>query len=289
MRVALAGIVFAALLLGAWWLWHAPDASLESSLAAVAETGGGEPKLRVEPKQSTGSRQVADPLEVRRATRPLEARREAPVPAEPGARVDRTFSQRQAAGETRAAGLPDRGDVREDSKKKKKEGHEGFKQMLDRLGEISRAQQTAADDPIDTSGADLDPDELASVDLDGDGAIAGWELVALDQLVVRTDYHPFKHDSDDAAYPIDFESYSRAWEFEVIDTNGDGWMGESEYYSFLYETLQDSYQLDSDGDRRLSRAESGLSEEQFRLVDRDRSGSLKVWEIRRAVGRGIWR
>ena len=96
-------------------------------------------------------------------------------------------------------------------------------------------------------------------------------------------------DSDDAAYPIDFESYSRAWGFEVIDTNGDGWMGESEYYSFLYETLQDSYQLDSDGDRRLSRAESGLSEEQFRLVDRDRSGSLKVWEIRRAVGRGIWR
>lgn len=117
MRVALAGIVIAALLLGAWWVWRAPEASLESNRAAVAEIGGAKPKPPVEPKQATRSRD-RDPLEGRRATRPLEARREAPVPAEPAARVERAFPQREPVRETRAAGLPDRGDVREERKEK---------------------------------------------------------------------------------------------------------------------------------------------------------------------------
>ena len=285
MRIALAGIVFAALLLVLSWLWAAPEASHEPSRAEVVETGAARPKPSVAPKQSTRS-PARGPLDDRRARRPLEARLEAPVPVESAtARARRTLEQRAPARETRVGDLPDRGRAGKDTSKR---GHEAFKQRLSWLGETSRAQKIAPRDPIDTSGADLNSDELASIDLDGDDQTQGWEVTALEQLLDRTERHPLKNDTDDAAYPIDLESYPRAWEFEAIDTNGDGWMAESEYYSFLFDTLQDSHLLDTDGDRRVNLRESGLSKDQFEAIDRDESGSLKVWEIRQAVGLGAW-
>ena len=46
------------------------------------------------------------------------------------------------------------------------------------------------------------------------------------------------------------------------------------------------YKLDVDGNRKISRGESGLSAEEFSFLDLDDSGSLKAWEIRRAVALG---
>ena len=162
-------------------------------------------------------------------------------------------------------------------------------QTLGVLIDAAKAQETPADDPIDTEDSELGPEEIAAFDLDGDAAASPWELEEVLKLIERAEDHPLKNDRGDAAYPIERDEYTRAWEFEALDINDDGSIDAPEYYLFLFDTLQQFYRLDANGDRGLSPSESGLSGEQFEVVDRNGSGLLQVWEIRRGVGRGVWK
>lgn len=263
MRPALA-IASAALLLGVGWLWLASDAP-----SPPAESGSERSSNATESPPSA-------PRPVREASRDIRN----------SASAIRRDAQEANARKTRAANAGGPGES----------GNEGLehdasdlKKRLEELHEIARAQGVARSAPIDTGGEGPSPDDLARFDLDADGAVAPWELDRVKQLLERAERHPVANDQGDGAYPIDAQSYGRTdWEFEAIDANRDGLIELDEFYSLLFDSLQQSIILDRDGDNGVSLDESGLGRDRFEAVDRDGSGSLKTWEIRQAMARGIW-
>jgi len=142
-------------------------------------------------------------------------------------------------------------------------------------------------DAIDVDGAGLNSDDVDLLDLDRDNAILPWELERARRLVERAEQHPVKNDLGDGAYPVARGDYRRPeWEFDAVDTNRDGLMDVGEYYSFLLLTERTTLRLDANGDRQISRDESGLSDDAFAPFDRDGSGFLMGWEMRRAIALG---
>jgi len=160
-----------------------------------------------------------------------------------------------------------------------------IKELLEYLRNGSR--EAPGGDAWEPIATDLGPDDVGRLDLDGDNEISPWELERAQRLLERAEDHPVTNDLDDDAYPVYREDYRRQeWEFDAVDTNQDGIMDVDEYHAFLVETERIAVDRDTDGDRQISYDESGLSQGDFAPLDRDHSGSLKGWEIRRAVASG---
>ena len=159
---------------------------------------------------------------------------------------------------------------------------------LDRLRKLlDSAKEAPEGDPIEPDAADLTPEEVDDLDLDGDQEVQPWEIERARRRLERAELHPLKNDLGDGEYPIERGEYRRLEsEFDAVDTNGDDLIEVDEYYEFLGEVDQITLLLDRNGDREISRDESRLSEGEFAPLDLDDSGSLKPWEIRRAVALG---
>lgn len=166
--------------------------------------------------------------------------------------------------------------------------HTGFGRFKRQLAALSAfSKETVRGDAIDVDGAGLNSDDVDLLDLDRDNAILPWELERARRLVERAEQHPVKNDLGDGAYPVARGDYRRPeWEFDAVDTNRDGLMDVGEYYSFLLLTERTTLRLDANGDRQISRDESGLSDDAFAPLDRDGSGFLMGWEMRRAIALG---
>lgn len=160
-----------------------------------------------------------------------------------------------------------------------------FKRQLAALRAFS--QETVRGDAIDVDGAGLNSDDVDRFDLDRDNAVLPWEVERARRLVERAERHPIKNDLGDGEYPVERGDYKRPErEFDTIDTNRDGLMDIDEYYSFLLVTERTTNRLDADGNGLISRDESGLSDNAFAPLDRDGSGFLMGWEMRRAIALG---
>jgi len=162
-----------------------------------------------------------------------------------------------------------------------------FKQQLTSL--LALSKEAVSGYAIDVDGAGLSSDDVDRLDIDGDNAVLPWELERAGQLVQRAEYHAAINDLGDGEYPVERGDYRRPErEFDSIDTNRDGLMDIDEYHSFLVVTERTTNRLDADGDHMISRDESGLSGNEFAPLDRDDSGSLKAWEMRRAIAHGAF-
>ncbi len=169
-------------------------------------------------------------------------------------------------------------------------GSEDFVRFEQLLGElIDSSQETPGGDPIGPDAAGLYPEDVDRLDLDGDRMISPWEIERARRRLERVEFYPVRNDLGDGAYPVERGEYRRPeWEFDAVDTNGDGLIEVEEYYEFLVDVDEISLHLDADGDRQISRYESRLSEDEFASLDLDDSGSLQRWEMRRAVALGAF-
>jgi len=273
-RFKVAGLACAALVAGAAWLWFAPDAPREAVLpgadnreAPEARSGEESPRGDLRPGPLPGV-----PSETNAPRRPV---------AEGGAA--RWPTRAMSREPTRAVVHPS--EPAEESADPAESGFEELKRRLAALRAVAR--ESGAGQPIDAGAAGLDAVAVEQIDLDRDGELSSWELATLDQITERAERFPRKSDLADGAYPIERADYGRPeWEFDSIDTNRDGEMDVDEEYAFLLDAARTTVALDSDGDGQVSYDESGLSAAQFDPLDRDGSGMLQPWEIRRAIALG---
>ena len=273
------------LVAGSWW-WMAQDPPLGLPEAEEALGVGGERhEQRADSKQELSSRKPSPPNPSRTRTvmenEALEsevARSRSPTLGTPV-----TLEGREPAIRAGAVDAGDRGGAVDDS-----EGAGGsedfvrFKQLLGEL--IDSFQETPGDDPIEPDAAGLYPEDVDRLDLDGDRMISPWEIERARRRLERAEFHPVRNDLGDGAFPVERGEYRRPeWEFDAVDANGDGLIDVEEYYEFLVDVDEISLHLDADGDRQISRYESGLTEDEFATLNLDDSGSLQPWEIHRAV------
>jgi hypothetical protein len=251
-----------------WWISREPP----SGLSEREEAGDSSPE-RSSGKQSAARQNGVPPSEVARP--------------DSSARIGASLERKDSSDRLYAVNSSDRG---ASSGVESGVGGEhtefgNFKRRLASSRAFSR--ETARGDTIDVDAAGLSPDDVDRLDLDQDNAILAWELERARRRVERAEHHPVKNDLGDGEYPVERGDYRRPeWEFDTVDTNRDGLMAVDEYYSFLVITEKTTLRLDIDGDQRISRDEAGLSNDEFAPLDRDGSGSLKAWEIRRAVAQG---
>ena len=279
MRSKFAGVALVVLLVtGSWW-WIAREPPRE---LARAEVGDSQPELS-SPKPSPANPSGDQTAQIARESRGPEIEVARP---DSSRKTGTAFERQESSNRRRAINAYDR---------RTSSGGEGgeaehtefnrFKQTLVALSVVS--QETVTGDPIDADRAGLDSDDVDRLDLDRDHAILSWELETVQRLVEQAERFPVKNDLLDGAYPVERGDYRRPeWEFDTVDTNRDDRIDVEEYYSFILDAEKTSLLLDANGDRRISRDESGLSEDGFAPLDRDGSGFLKTWEIRRAIARG---
>jgi hypothetical protein len=164
-------------------------------------------------------------------------------------------------------------------------GSERFEQLKRLVETLRKSSQMAPGDDLSESDAPyLNSDDLDRLDVDQDHEVSPWEVNKDKQRIKRAGNHPLMNDLGDGAYPVDRGEYRRPdEEFDSIDTDGDDELDVDEYYAFLVDVDRITFDLDVNGDRSISRDESGLSEGDFAPLDRDDSGELQPWEIRRAI------
>jgi hypothetical protein len=285
MRSKFAGIVAAGLVSGLAWFWIARDTPHGLPEAGNATGTGTERQEQLaDSKRALSSRKPSPPNPSRGRTAPEPEGAWSPSPSR-GTEV--ALERRESARRARAVDAGDRGGAVDDSEAARgSENIARIKQLLEALRDGSR--ETPGGDPIEPDAADLSPEDVDRLDLDGDREISPWEQERARRLLQRAEHHPVRYDLGDGAYPVERGDYGRQeWEFDAVDTNQDDLMDADEFYTFLIETERISLFLDTDGDRHISRDESGLSQQDFAPLDIDDSGSLKAWEIRRAVALGI--
>ena len=292
--------VVASALLGAavLWLCIAPDPQPGLPEAReVTDAGGARPEGRRDSPGEPSPRRSSAPGASRTPRERGASAREVARSESPGTIGSREVRETSSGGSGAQARDPgrsletanrDRSRNRNRNRESDSESEEfgRFTQQLALLDAASR--DTARGDPIDADEAGLSADDVGRIDLDGDGDIAHWELDRTGKLAGLAEEHAVRNDLDDGAYPIDRRDYKRMdWEFVGVDTNQDGQMDVEEYYSFVFDSTKLTVLLDSDGDWRISPGESGLSADDFAALDRDRSGSLKLGEVRRAIALGV--
>ena len=275
------------LVAGSWW-WIARDTPRGLSEAEEAVgLGEGRHERRGDSQPELSSRKPSPPRPSGSWTVPESGAPETEIALlDSSRRTEELFEWQESSGGPRALDAGDRGGAVDDS-----EGAGGsedfvrFKQLLGEL--IDSSQETPGDQPIEPDAAGLYPEDVDRLDLDGDRMISPWEIERARRRLKRVAFHPVKNDLGDGAFPVERGQYRRPeWEFDAVDTNRDGHMDADEYYSFLVDVDEISFHLDADGDRQISRNESGLTEDEFATLDTDDSGSLKPWEIQRAVALG---
>jgi hypothetical protein len=275
------GIVVAAIIVSLAWLWITRDSP--QSLAEPKDTSaaGSEPREPGDqskraltsprnplPEGASGERAGSEP----RGVRPRAPSRETGAARARGA----------SAGDTQAETPSRTADTREPER-----GREGI-DRIEKLLEALRAGSRPGGEPFELDTLDLHPDDLARLDLDQDSELAPWELIRAEQLIDLTDHYPVRGDLHDDSYPMERRDYNREeWEFDAVDANRDDRIDADEYHALVVEAEKVSRRLDSDGDRYIDRSESGLSENEFEPLDFNDSGTLKDYEIRRAVALGV--
>jgi hypothetical protein len=281
MRSKFAIVMVAALVSGLAWSWFARES----------------PRI---PSEADRAARVAEERHERRtdSTRDLSPPKAAPptpsgerTPREP--RVARSPSTSRAnelvlerrlpARRAPAVAAEDRGGAVDDHEVEP--GSEEVARIRQLLKALRGDSRETPGDALDA--AELSPEDVDRLDLDGNREIDPWEQEQVQRLLERAELHPRSNDRGDGAYPVDREDYGREkWEFDAVDTNQDSLMDLDEYHAFLVETERVSVFFDTDGDRKISFDESGFSADDFAPLDRDDSGDLKGWEIRRAVAQG---
>jgi len=273
-------------------LWIARDTPHDVTEAEDA-TGVGEERheQRADSKRELSSRKPSLPNAGRTRTSPESGALEPEVarPRSPSRRTRVSIDGREPARRARAVDAGDRGGAIDDNDGALgSEDFDRFKKRVDALRDSS--QETPGGDPIERDAAGLNPEDVDRLDLDGDRLISPWEIERARRLLERVAFHPVRNDLGDGAFPVERGEYRRPeWEFDAVDTNRDGRMDVDEYYSFLFDAERISIHLDADRDGHISRDESGLSEQNFAPLDRDDSGFLMPWEIRKAVAQGALR
>lgn len=277
MRSKLAGIALAVLLVAGswWWISREPARGLPEEAA-----GASQPDLSSEkPSPPHPSGHPTDPQS---GVLQIEV-----AGSDSSRRIGASLERQASSSRARAVKADDRGASTGGEQGQGAEHTEfgRFKRQLAALRAFSK--ETVRGDAIDVDGAGLNSDDVDLLDLDQDNAILPWELERARRLVERAEQHPIKNDLGDGAYPVARGDYRRPeWEFDAVDTNRDGLMDVGEYYSFLLLTERTILRLDADGDQQISRDESGLSDDAFAPLDRDGSGFLMGWEMRRAMALG---
>ncbi len=295
MQVKVAVVVSVALLaVGSWW-WIARDVPRGPSEAEV--TVGVAEARHGRRGDSDDKQKQPSPQSSRAPSPPSPSGSQGRTVSESGApeteiagldasrRTEKPFEWREARGGSREFHAQDRG-LWSDAEGGVESGEFGqFKQLVDSMRAFF--EENPRGSPIDADAAGLFADDVDRLDFDEDGAISPRELGRARRLVERAEHHPVRNDRDDGVYPVERDGYRRPdWEFDTIDTNRDGLMDVDEYYSFLVDTERISFRLDRDGDGEISRYESGLTDDDFALLDFNDSGSLKPGEMRRAVAQG---
>lgn len=272
--LVVASVVAVVLVAGVTWLWTAPES--RRNLSEAEQLAGSVTGRTGSPHEQppAAERERAGTAPSMRDVHSNQSRSLETGSASEVAQARSDVALRQGEGEVRE-GLDTRA------------GFAGFKELVAALSALSKGKAGVA--PIDVDAVGVNENEVAQLDLDGDRAVAPWEVRMAEKLTQRAEKHPVKNDLDDGAYPIDREDYGRPdWEFEEIDTNGDGDMDVDEYYAFLADTERVLVRLDINEDRAVSFEESGLPADEFAALDRDDSGDLKPWELRQAQALGTW-
>ncbi len=269
-----------------WWIARDPPRGLSEAEEAVGlgegrheRRGDSQPELssrKPSPPSPSGSRTVSESSAPETEIALLDSSR----------RTEELFEWQESSGRPRALDAGDRGGAVDDSEGAG--GREDFVRFKQLLGElIDSSEETPGDDPIEPDAAGLYPEDVDRLDLDGDRMISPWQIERARRRLERAEFHPVRNDLGDGAFPVERGEYRRPeWEFDAVDANGDGLIDVEEYSEFLVDVDEISLHLDADGDRQISRYESGLSEDEFAPLDLDDSGSLKPWEIQRAVALG---
>ena len=210
----------AILVAGSWW-WIARD-SAPGLPEAEDATGVGEERheRRADSKREASSRKPSPPDPSRRRTAPESGSLESEVPRS-GSRsegIGVTLEGRERGRRARAVDAGDPGEAVHDGENaggSEELGRSG--QKLGALGDGSH--ETPGDDPIEPDAAELSPEDLERIDLDGDGALSAWELATARRLRDLAERYPVKNDLYDGAYPVEREDYAkREQEFDWIDT-----------------------------------------------------------------------
>jgi hypothetical protein len=283
MRSKFAMIATAALVSGLAWSWIVRDTpqvlpeandAMEGARERLEQQGASKRELsrrRASPPNPSPERKAAE-REVARSPSPV---RESEVPRE------RRESPRRAPAvdaEERSGGIDD-SEIAPGS-----EEVTHIKQLLEALRNDTRE---APGGELDTT--DLSPEDIDRLDLDEDRKISPWEQEQAQRLLQRAENHPLKNDRNDRSYPVEREDYrGRDSDFDTADTNQDDVLDADEYHAFLVDAERLSVFLDTNGDRNISHEESGLSADDFAPLDRDDSGDLRPWEIRRAFALGAF-
>ena len=298
MQLKVAVVVSVALLaVGSWW-WIARDVPRGPSEAeATVGVAGARHGRRGD---SDDKQKQPSPQSSRTPSSPSPSGSQGRTVSESGApetenagldasrRTEKPSEWREARGGSREFHAQDRG-LWSDAEGGVESGEFGqFKQLVDSMRAFF--EENPRGSPIDADAAGLFADDVDRLDFDEDGAISPRELGRARRLVERAEHHPVRNDRDDGAYPVERDGYRRPdREFDAIDANRDGLMEVDEYYSFLVDAEKISLLLDANGDGKIGRDESGLSDENFAPLDRDDNGFLMPWEIRKAVARGALR
>jgi hypothetical protein len=278
MRAKTAAIVYALLALGLSWLWFSRGTSHDLPEAEYARGEGGQrSEQRADSKRDLWSGRSFPPNPSRARVAP-ESGALGPAAARSGSTWRRVRVSHE--GRARAVDAGTRGG--DDEGARRQRDFDRFKRLVDGLHDTSR--ETPGGRPIEPDEAGLKPEDVARLDLDGDRVISPWELDLARRRLGRAESHPADSDLGDAEYPVGREEYARSEEeFAAVDANRDGVFDIGEYLDFLLLVDRITFSLDVDRDRKISRNESRLSDEDFAPLDVDDSGYLRRWEIRRAI------
>ena len=128
------------------------------------------------------------------------------------------------------------------------------------------------------------------MDTDHNGQLDEREAKRFQQFLEQAqDYLKRREKNGDGSFPIEKREFEGPeQEFSYVDRDRDGATSEQEYIQFIQEARAQRERFDVNQDGELSASELGINSERFKRMDNDGDGSIALWEIRRAMYKGIW-